>query len=192
MGQKEIQKRHNSIWSFFKPWRCSSNFFGRSSGFTLIELLTVVGIIGILIIGALTIIDPSAQFQKANDTRRKADLSQIQKSLETYFQDHGKYPQSSAQYKIVNNGNEVDWGSTTFSPYISLLPEDPRPFQRNYVYYSASSWQSYYLYASLERSNDLQLCAKGIPCASLSTNGISANACGQTCNFGVSSSNVSP
>lgn len=189
MGQKEIQKRHNSIWSFFKFWGHDNNFFGRSSGFTLIELLTVVGIIGILIVGALTVLDPSAQFQKASDAKRKGDLSQIQKALETYFQDNNKYPPSSQDFKIVKlNGATADWGSS-FTPYMSLLPKDPKP-QRNYVYYSASPWQSYYLYASLERSNDPQLCNAGNPCTNLP----SGASCGAniTCNFGASSSNVSP
>lgn len=187
MGQKTLQKRHNSVWSFFKSWGRSNNFFGGSSGFTLVELLTVVGIIGILIIGTLTVLDPFSQFQKANDAKRKADLSQIQKALETYFQDNNKYPSSSSDFKIIKlDSTPANWGSP-FTPYMTLLPKDPKP-QRNYVYYSTG--QSYYLYASLERNNDLALCNKGNPCPNLP----SGASCGSnvTCNFGVSSSNVSP
>ncbi len=187
MGQKEIQKRHNSIWSFFKFWRFGNNSFGRSSGFTLVELLTVVGIIGILIIGVLTVLDPFAQFQKANDAKRKADFSQIQKALETYFQDNNVYPPSSSEFKIIRlDLTPANWGSQ-FTPYMTLLPKDPKP-QRNYVYYSTG--QSYYLYASLERSNDPKLCNSGNPCSNLPVGA----SCGTnaTCNFGVSSSNVNP
>lgn len=143
--------------------------------------------------GALLVLDPVAQFQKANDTKRKSDLSQIQKSLETYFNDNGKYPphSTSPSYRLVKlNDETAEWGSS-FLPYMNTLPKDPRT-QRNYVYFATSDRQSYYLYASLERNNDQKFCNGGNPCVSLATNGIPSNACGQTCNFAVSSSNVNP
>src|SRR5258708_13026190 len=102
MGKKEVQERHNSIWTVFKSWRNNLNFFRRSSGFTLVELLTVVGIVGILLVAAILILNPVAQFQKANDAKRKSDLTQIQKALETYFNDYEKYPPNPTppSYKI--------------------------------------------------------------------------------------------
>lgn len=193
MREKTLQKRHDSFWSIFKPWSNSDSFYGKSSGFTLVELLTVVGIIGILIIGALTVINPIAQFQKANDAKRKSDLSQIQKALEVYYQDNGKYPPVSS-YKIVRlDGTTADW-NTQFTPYMSTLPKDPK-IQQTYIYFVSSNRQSYWLYASLENNTDRQFCngpGNPNPCGSLATNGIPANACGQTCNFGVSSPNAVP
>lgn len=198
MEKKEASRRHNSLGPLLGIRSAFGNLFGRSSGFTLVELLTVVGIIGILVVAVLLVLDPFAQFQKANDTKRKGDLSQIQKALETYYQDNNSYPVSSNDYKIVNlAGKTVSWGEIStpqnqaFGPYMITMPKDPL-LNRNYVYYTDSRKQKYWLYASLERPNDPQLCAQGNPCSSLSGNGVADNACGGTCNFGVSSPNTSP
>ncbi len=61
--------------------------------FTLIELLVVVSIIGVLstvILAAL-----QAARNKANDAKRFSDLRQMEKALDTYYADNGKYPGSS-------------------------------------------------------------------------------------------------
>lgn len=157
----------------------------------------MVGILGLLIAGVLLTLDPIGQVQKANDAKRKSELSQIQKALEIYYQDNGRYPAHST-YKIVGlAGTPIDWGKP-WLPYISILPKDPKP-NYNYVYYASSIGQSYWLYASLQREKgrdgnplDPQLCNKGNPCASLVSNGIADTSCGGICNFAVSSSNVSP
>lgn len=203
MGEKETTKRYNFLWSLFGFRRNFYNIFRGRDGFTLVELLVVVGIIGILVAAALLVLNPIGQIQKGNDAKRKGDLTQIQRALETYYHDLGKYPASSADYKITYNGQPVNWGSTGFSPYMLTLPKDPTQ-NRNYVYYSTPSTnpQSYWLYSSLERDKsctngvcvplDQQLCNKGDACTSLPGNGIVSSACGSTCNFGVSSSNVNP
>lgn len=166
-------------------------------GFTLIELLIVIAVVGILAAGTIAVINPVTQFQKAQDARRKADLNQIQKALETYYQDNGAYPSSSAAYQIVvkiaGTDTIIDWGST-WMPYMGNLPKDPADPAKKYVYYS-NNRQTYYLYASLDRGgSDPQACSGGI-CASLTSNGIPANACASgsiICNYGVSSPDVSP
>lgn len=193
MGEKKSSRRHNFFWTVSGVKRIFDNFLGGKDGFTLVELLVVIGIIGILVAAALLVLNPIAQFQKANDAKRKGDLAQIQRALEIYYHDLGKYPQSSSDYKIIYNGNTASWGSNLFMPYMTTLPQDPTP-ARTYVYFStpANNPQSYYLYASLERDNDPQLCNKGSACSSLANNGVSSTACGFICNFGVSSSNVSP
>ncbi|OGH24990.1 MAG: hypothetical protein A3B47_02755 [Candidatus Levybacteria bacterium RIFCSPLOWO2_01_FULL_39_24] len=159
-------------------------------GFTLIELLIVIAVIGILAVAIISIINPLTQFQKANDSRRKSDLAQIQRAFETYYQDYGKFPDSSG-YIIAGIGWGLSW-----MPYMGTLPKDPASPSRNYVYYSSSDGQTYYLYASLERGgNDPQACNLGNACTSLGTNGIPTNACASgsiICNYGVSSPNVSP
>ncbi|MBI2195694.1 MAG: type II secretion system protein GspG [Candidatus Levybacteria bacterium] len=162
-------------------------------GFTLIELILVIGILSVLSIGAIAVLNPTAQFQKASDARRKSDLSQLQKTLEIYYDDNGKYPPhfDTTDYRIEGlDGNAVAWG-TSWQPYIDVMPKDPSG-QKAYVYFASSNGQSYWLYASLDRDTDISACNKGDACNSLSSNGISATACGETCNFGVSSPNVSP
>lgn len=165
-------------------------------GFTLMEVLIVIGILGIFASSVLAVMNPFEQLKKTNDTKRKDDLSQVQKSLDLYYQDNDRYPPSSADFKIFDNGQALSWGSS-WQPYMSKLPFDPRP-ANSYIYYSPqdSNGQTYYLYASLERgSKDPQTCNKGDSCSSLkqSLPGFPAeNACGNICNYGVSSANVSP
>ncbi len=160
-------------------------------GFTLIELLIVVAILSILSVGAITILNPSLQFAKANDARRKADLAQIQRGLETYYNDNGKYPPTAPSFRIKGlDGNAVNWNSS-WQPYIDVLPKDPSP-SKNYLYFSPLDGQSYFLYASLDRGTDPSVCNEGAPCESLVSNDIESNACGGVCNFGLTSPNVSP
>jgi hypothetical protein len=135
----------------------------------------------------IVVLNPLAQIQKTNDARRKSDLSQIQKAVETYYNDFGYYPvadTSTSNYRIKADATTtLEWGSTGWQ-YINALPKDPSS-TRNYVYCSPSSsnGQSYYLYTSLERGGNQSL-----------PTGCSGASCGAsaTCNYGVSSPNVSP
>lgn len=161
----------------------------------MVELIVVIGILSILAVATMMAINPVAQFQKANDSKRKSDLAQIQRALETYYQDNGKYPASSTSgpaYRIVRSDLTVaDWG-TEWKPYMDILPKDPSSSDY-YVYYSTG--QSYYLYATLDRgSSDPQVCKNMVnnECASISTNGIPADSCGGPCDFGLTSPNVTP
>ncbi len=192
MEEKKFERSNNSLWPFFGSRQFNHAFSRRLSGITLVELLVVVSLIGILLATLFLILNPVGQFQKANDARRKSDLTQIQKALETYFNDNGKYPPSSVTYRIVRlDGTTADWGKQ-FTPYMATLPIDPKSSKRTYVYFAPSNRQSYWLYASLERNNDRQLCNFGNPCPSLTINGIPTSSCGDTCNFALTSSNVIP
>lgn len=146
-------------------------------------------------VGIVTILDPLAQIQKAQDAKRKSDLSQIQKALETFYQDVGKYPKSDSNYRIIDlGGNSVAWGSITtgFQPYMATLPKDPSS-SKTYVYFSSTDGQTYYLYANLDRQkDDPQACFPTGYCSSMRANGVKKNACVGWCNYGVSSPNVSP
>ncbi|MBI5466700.1 MAG: type II secretion system protein [Candidatus Kerfeldbacteria bacterium] len=60
-------------------------------GFTLIELLVVIAVIGIL--SAIGFTSLSGAREKANDTKRKTDVSSIRTALLLYFDDHtNHYP----------------------------------------------------------------------------------------------------
>ena len=165
-------------------------------GFTLVEMLVVIALVGVIAAALIFGLNPLAQIQKSNDAHRKSDLASMQRALELYYQDNGNYPASSADFKLYINASTKNWGDQ-WTPYMSTLPKDPIP-TNTYMYYSPASGngQTYYIYANLQRGKlDPGACNKGDACTSL-TQGVpgfpTGNACGGTCNYGVSSPNVSP
>lgn len=169
-------------------------------GFTLLELIVVIGIMAILAGLILAIVNPLAQFQKANDARRKSDLSQVQKALEQYYQDNGAYPTGSPDHEITNPQlTPVAWG-TAWTPYMDIVPADPDS-NRSYIY--VSTGQSYWIYSSLERGGlDTQACkntnnsclddpfSSACSCDNVPGNVFCGN--NHVCTFGTSSPNTTP
>lgn len=160
-------------------------------------MIVVVAILGVLATATIAVLNPIAQIQKGNDAKRKADLSQIQKALEVYYQDYGAYPayviSSSHYYLDPLTGSppvktQINWGSP-WQPYMNIVPKDPVS-TKYYVYYTPNG-QSYYLYASLDRgTKDLQACTGGV-CSGAGL-GNMTTICGGICNFGVSSPDKTP
>jgi prepilin-type N-terminal cleavage/methylation domain-containing protein len=70
-------------------------------GFTLIELLVVISIIGLL--STMTVYAVNVARSKARDTRRLADIKQIQKALDLYYLEHNTYPVSGNCAGTVQN-----------------------------------------------------------------------------------------
>lgn len=71
----------------------NSKFQIKKKGFTLIELLVVIGIITMVI--SLMFPNFMGARQRARDSQRKADVKQLQSSLELYKLDHDAYPSGS-------------------------------------------------------------------------------------------------
>ena len=158
-------------------------------GFTLIEMIVAVAIVAILTTTAIAALNPATQFKKANDARRKTDMSQIQKALELYYGDAvpEQYPANNGTYQIIKaDGTALVWGSS-WQPYINVVPKDPASPRKRYVYYRLDG-QHYCIYASLDMIANSDKCINtSTPC--------NTNLCGvpgATCNFGVCSPNVSP
>ena len=159
-------------------------------GFTLVEMIVVVAIIGIFAAGIVAVINPRQQILKAHDTRRKSDLNAIQRGLEAYYQDYGRYPQGLS-YKIAPAGSVKEWGSA-WSPYMTTIPKDASNSQA-YVYYVSADGQGYVVYASLERGgSDPQTCNQGAACTSMGARSIITTAFGGLCNYGVASADINP
>lgn len=136
-------------------------------------------------------INPLEQFRKSSDARRKSDLAQLQRALEVYYNDFGRYP-PSFQGNLSDDGTSqgvISWGSD-WRPYMDVLPID-QTSAKNYAYWSDSTGQSYAIYASLDRGGrDPQACSQdGASCPRAASNSLT---CGGNCNYGVTSSNISP
>ncbi len=131
------------------------------TGFTLIELLVVIAIIGLL--ASVVLISLNGARKKARDTKRKADLAQIQKALELYYNTYGGYPSSACpavDYKIKNSLAQ----EPKMANIIAKLPADPIApgdcYNNQYLYLSDqynnctagnnALATNYVLYATLE------------------------------------------
>lgn len=87
-------------------------------GFTLIELLVVIAIIGLL--STLSILALNTARARARDTKRVADVKQIQTALEMYYNEFGQYPTSSA----IVVGASIGTGTNV---YLKAIPKPPTP-----------------------------------------------------------------
>lgn len=117
-------------------------------GFTLIELLIVVAIIGLL--STLAVVALGSARVKARDSKRLADLKQLQTALELYYTDNNAYPSGTSA--DLGTGNYACLNSEGFkaancsNPYMGQVPVDP---QSGYYVYTMSS-STYSVTATLE------------------------------------------
>lgn len=129
----------------------------------MVEILIVVAIVGILAGGLITIIDPAGQLKGSRDSKRKADLKQIQAALELYRADQGSYPDASVDSNPDNSVANCDSGTTlkddcsgTQATYLQSVPKDPKS-SAHYYYCTSSTCgvnSGYRIYACIEKSSD--------------------------------------
>lgn len=135
-------------------------------GFTLIELLVVIAIIGLL--STLAVVALGSARTKARDSKRLADLKQLQTALELYYTDNNAYP-AAATPRSLGDATNACLNASGFaatgcsSPYMGQVPTDPK--SGYYTYTVASS--SYTITATLEGTvnnltNDITLSPTGI------------------------------
>lgn len=140
----------------------------RKNGFTLVELLVVMAILSVLVSVGLVAFRSSQT--RGRDAERKSDLKQVASSLELYYSDYGKYPDT------VPWGAEFTDGKTI---YFKVVPKDPIS-EFAYLYRVDSTNQKFQLFAFLENTQDPDLIT-------------TSQACGiKTCNFAITSPNTTP
>lgn len=138
------------------------------NGFTLIELLVVIAIVGILASVILASLNQSRV--RARDAKRISELQEINKALDMYYSDHGRYPPISMSimppaitkrqsffgriaHAAVINGSDstvtsIEAALTTPTKYFSTIPKTDASYP--YHYRGTSSGEYYCLGVELE------------------------------------------
>jgi uncharacterized protein (TIGR02145 family)/prepilin-type N-terminal cleavage/methylation domain-containing protein len=94
----------------------------KRAGFTLIELLVVIAIIGLL--ATLSVIALSNARAKSRDSKRLADVKQLQTSLEMYYLQNSHYPTANE----FNSGSIFSTSSSNgTTTYMNIIPAAPEP-----------------------------------------------------------------
>lgn len=112
----------------------------QQKGFTLIELLVVIAIIGIL--SAVVLASVGSARDQGYDSRRTADLRQIQLALELYYDANEEYPTALSDL--------------TSGDYIASVPTDPEGGS-SYTYQPDSAQEDYVLKATISDSDHTAL-----------------------------------
>lgn len=115
-------------------------------GFTLIELLIVVSIIGF--IAAAAVFSIGYVRSRVRDTRRAADITELQKALAIYHNNLSIYPLSAGQ--CVTGGDAMS-NALIAEKIVTKVPTDPLyDSPPNCYYYESSDGSTYSLKYTLE------------------------------------------
>lgn len=119
-------------------------------GYTLLEMVITVALVALIAGGVLAALNPYKQLLKADNTKRKTELSSLKRVLEDYYNDNSHYPSASelcydtvSTSRTDSQGNSAcschvcgfKPGSPKLTSYINTLPCDPKSNSgKNYLY----------------------------------------------------------
>ncbi len=142
------------------------NRYRTGEGFTLIELLVVIAIIGLL--ASVVLVALSGARTRARDTKRIADLKQIQTALALYYDANGNQYPNCGEWSYSTDVNWTTTGclQTALALYMPKLPVDPKnnaaaPWTTgnySYAYGSVTGLQGYDLVAQVEDTANFDRC----------------------------------
>jgi len=127
----------------------------RQSGFTLLELLVVIGIIGLLV--SIIVVNLTGTRRRARDTKRIADIRQLQTAAEDYYGKNGKYPAIIGD--LVTGAQIPIWPTDPLAPSGTSCTgnSDLCYWYATYTPSGALGPQSYHIGASLEEQGSMLL-----------------------------------
>ncbi len=98
-----------------------------NKGFSLIEMLLVLGILAVLLSLVLIAVNPSRQFQQANNTKRSSDITALLNGIHQYaINNTGSFPPgipTTSPIFISSFGANIC--SALVTRYLAALPTDP-------------------------------------------------------------------
>ena len=125
----------------------------RKSGFTIVELIIVIVIIGIL--AAITLVTYTSVQQRARDSARTVDITEVQKALERYRAANGAYPSAGADgtaYALTSLSGAL------VPTYLDKIPTAPSGLAYEYIR-GAVGTDSYGIRMGYEKRTD---CHRGV------------------------------
>jgi len=158
--------------------------------YSLLEILVTITILILLLAALFFVFNPKTQINKANDGKRRTELSGLKKVLEDWYNDKNCYPMPSQicydAAVLRPDGSSVchicgnQATSPSFTPYLSRLPCDPRQPVNKYLYQIDDlTCPSYYRVYTTLTTDPNEFCAADSPMETLF-------------NWGVSSTNTTP
>lgn len=130
------------------------NCSNKTSGFTLVELLVAVSVLIILTGAAITVINPVAQRNKAEDGIRQSNLEKLALGIEAYANANGRYPPTA----YIDSRYVPDPTNPDVPVFISNMPNDEPTAGTVYMYRSTSDLL--YFGVWVRRASDTTKCFK--------------------------------
>src|SRR3989338_1329794 len=127
---------------------------GAQKGFSLVEMLIVIAIIGLL--SSTILASLSVARQKARDIKRIAEVGQITRALNLYFDSHQTYPSTTPTCSPACSRPSDDDVAIQLLSQLGLLPTTPIPM--------LGGANTYYVYRGVyNNSGVLTDCDAGAP-----------------------------